>query len=342
MNKLTVTFLSLSFLAIAFGTTSEAQFREQANGVKSPTTDSPRAERPGTQPRTIVPQPVAGEKQGRETTLFTDLGNGTVRENATGLIWLANPTKIPRAGSMDEAKRWVAKFSSGQHGLNDGSAAGDWRLPTANELKGVSRSRMAKHFRSEGKLRGYIGTAGGKFNSAQSVWGGGLPTPVKWAGEYSGSGEYIWPVSGGKPAPLAKTIAAKTYVAIESTVLDDDGSTMTSWELFEAAADFKVELASKEKQAVDNPMLKYCREQITDFWMPSEIQGPVVIGPRGTTRRGEGFRRTFGSIFLIDGMWVSEGRIKKYVFKGMTEINIAKPVTFDYRHGISWSPDFKW
>ncbi len=64
---------------------------------------------------------------------FTDNGNGTVKDNLTGLIWLQN-------ANVFGPKAWVqaltdcATLNSGEGGLSDGSAEGDWRLPNAKEL----------------------------------------------------------------------------------------------------------------------------------------------------------------------------------------------------------------
>ena len=70
------------------------------------------------------------------TPRFTDNGNGTVTDNLTGLIWLQD------AGCFG-MQSWAAALSSannlasGSCGLNDGSAAGQWRLPNRKELKSL-------------------------------------------------------------------------------------------------------------------------------------------------------------------------------------------------------------
>jgi len=67
------------------------------------------------------------------TNRFTDLEDGTIRDNKTGLIWLKD------AGSFGNRPHNVAleKASQVSHGfpssLTDGSSPGDWRLPTAHE-----------------------------------------------------------------------------------------------------------------------------------------------------------------------------------------------------------------
>ncbi len=67
---------------------------------------------------------------------FTDNGNGTVTDNLTGLIWL-------RLANCYESRSWANALSaantlnSGECGLNDGSAEGDWRLPNLRELQSL-------------------------------------------------------------------------------------------------------------------------------------------------------------------------------------------------------------
>jgi hypothetical protein len=64
---------------------------------------------------------------------FTNNGNGTVRDNLTGLIWLQNATCL---GQQDWATALSAAntLNSGECDLTDGSVAGDWRLPNVREL----------------------------------------------------------------------------------------------------------------------------------------------------------------------------------------------------------------
>jgi len=63
---------------------------------------------------------------------FTDMGNGTIRDNDTGLIWLKDANAF---GLMDwdDAMNEVASLANGQCGLTDGSEAGDWKLPSKAE-----------------------------------------------------------------------------------------------------------------------------------------------------------------------------------------------------------------
>jgi hypothetical protein len=71
---------------------------------------------------------------------FTDRGDGTVKDNLTGLIWLRN------AHCFEAGDWWLAldncqQLSSRHCGLSDGSVAGDWRLPNRSELYSLIDSR---------------------------------------------------------------------------------------------------------------------------------------------------------------------------------------------------------
>jgi hypothetical protein len=65
---------------------------------------------------------------------YADCGNGTVTDSVTGLIWLKDAA-CTALGVTDfaTANAEAAALHSGQCSLTDGSAAGDWRLPTRSE-----------------------------------------------------------------------------------------------------------------------------------------------------------------------------------------------------------------
>jgi quinol monooxygenase YgiN len=67
---------------------------------------------------------------------FTDNRDGTVTDNLTGLVWLrkANPFGLR---TWQQALDDCNGLRSGQHGLKDGSRAGDWRLPNIREIESL-------------------------------------------------------------------------------------------------------------------------------------------------------------------------------------------------------------
>lgn len=69
---------------------------------------------------------------------FTSNNDGTVTDNLTGLIWLADAScdTLGASGTADWQTALDAAngLANGECGLSDGSSAGDWRLPNRNEL----------------------------------------------------------------------------------------------------------------------------------------------------------------------------------------------------------------
>jgi hypothetical protein len=65
------------------------------------------------------------------------MGDGTIRDNDSGLIWLKEASCPDLAGpggvGWYTAKDAAAALSDGTCGLTDGSEAGDWRLPSPAE-----------------------------------------------------------------------------------------------------------------------------------------------------------------------------------------------------------------
>lgn len=73
---------------------------------------------------------------------FTDNANGTVTDNLTGLIWL----KLANCYSTQTWETAVASartLASGSCGLTDSSTAGQWRLPSRNELESLVNLQQA-------------------------------------------------------------------------------------------------------------------------------------------------------------------------------------------------------
>ena len=67
---------------------------------------------------------------------FVDNNNGTVTDMRTGLIWLKNANPCGTK-NWTSAKTYCSNLASGMAGLTDGSKAGQWRLPTIQELEEI-------------------------------------------------------------------------------------------------------------------------------------------------------------------------------------------------------------
>ncbi|HEY1985409.1 MAG TPA: DUF1566 domain-containing protein [Terracidiphilus sp.] len=67
---------------------------------------------------------------------FIDHGDGTMTDAMTGLVWLKLANCIE--GDWATAVASVNKLASGQCGLTDGSAAGQWRMPNRREMQSLA------------------------------------------------------------------------------------------------------------------------------------------------------------------------------------------------------------
>lgn len=88
------------------------------------------------------PWPVRGPVAAPVPQRFTINGDGTVTDNQTRLVWLQNANAFGLLRWSDAIKS-VGSLASGQHGLEDESKPGDWRLPTMKELLNLLDFRYA-------------------------------------------------------------------------------------------------------------------------------------------------------------------------------------------------------
>jgi hypothetical protein len=70
----------------------------------------------------------------RPSPRFTDNMDGTITDNLAGLIWLRDANCLGGTRTWQQSLDFANTLSAGKCGLNDGSNAGDWRLPNAREL----------------------------------------------------------------------------------------------------------------------------------------------------------------------------------------------------------------
>lgn len=153
---------------------------------------------------------------------YEDNGDGTVTDCRGGLIWLKD---ADCAGVMTwyAAMNWASGLGQNSCGLNDGSTAGDWRLPTETEwmamFANAKEQNMSNPRLTDGTGLGHwaAGNSNNIFIKVQSgyYWSGttlaadplrawctnleGLVTSFACYGtKTAGSTVYAWPVRGGR------------------------------------------------------------------------------------------------------------------------------------------------
>jgi hypothetical protein len=92
-----------------------------------------------------IPADAAGELQtGKPRTgpRFKDNSNGTITDNLTGLVWLKKADCFG-AQTWANAIASASGLANGQCGLTDGSKAGQWRLPSREELQSLINYQQA-------------------------------------------------------------------------------------------------------------------------------------------------------------------------------------------------------
>jgi hypothetical protein len=135
-------------------------------------------------------------------TRFTDNSDGTVTDNLTGLIWLKD------ADAGDGAETWANALSicnslaNGQQGLIDGSSAGDWRLPTVQELQslidyGRYNVALPSGHPFTGEESSYYWSSTTHADVTDLAWGVNLLNGYVLNGDKANS-MYLWPVRGGE------------------------------------------------------------------------------------------------------------------------------------------------
>ena len=139
---------------------------------------------------------------------FTDNNNGTVTDNLTGLVWLKDANCANKSWST--ALTWVATLKGDNTmctntKLNDGSVAGQWRLPTIKELSSLVNAGTSKPALPVGHPFTGVPTA-----TVYNYWSSmtGMNSGVAWGlalqdGTVSNTLDknltyYVWPVRGGQ------------------------------------------------------------------------------------------------------------------------------------------------
>lgn len=165
---------------------------------------------------------------------FTDHGNGTVTDNLTGLVWMADPECLGRfeypSTTWTEALAAANAMTEGQCGLTDGSTAGEWRIPNVLEFLSLFHFEFAgpalpdtlgtSQWADEDPFTGIHGITDGPpdtywtstaySNRTNMVWTASLyPGRIDTRLMSDTAYQYVWMVRGGGsvdiPAPVPAT-----------------------------------------------------------------------------------------------------------------------------------------
>ncbi|MCX5905309.1 MAG: DUF1566 domain-containing protein [Proteobacteria bacterium] len=144
---------------------------------------------------------------------FVDNNNGTITDKRTGLVWLKNANPCGEYQNWNNAVAYCNSLASGQAGLTDGSTAGQWRLPSKEELEGIGTDPPATWESGSPPIPwtmpGFIQSIPTNVQSADYWSGTSVATNsanawcVTMHGVYVGTSSkandhaYVWPVRGG-------------------------------------------------------------------------------------------------------------------------------------------------
>ncbi|MDM4765536.1 DUF1566 domain-containing protein [Pelomonas sp. SE-A7] len=163
---------------------------------------------------------------------FVDLGDGTVNDKLTGLIWLKNAGCL-KPSLWESALQQVGQLAHGSCGLSDNSTAGQWRVPNLVELE--SLIDVAQHSPALPNAHPFVQVSNGLYWTSTSYFGGQGGSPNAWAvrlddGRYvndsvsnlkASSLNGVWAVKNGIGNGLIKLQASGAYVSF--TKGDDGG-----------------------------------------------------------------------------------------------------------------------
>lgn len=162
---------------------------------------------------------------------YEDNADGSITDCRTGLIWLRDADCVATIGGIDrtgtlnwtDAGSWAAALYGNNPnaivcGLTDGSAAGDWRLPTKTEWMAMVQSARRQGLENPA-LTNAAGTGhwaeGDLFTRVRSIYWSGSSVDANQAwcvalsitggnsggmavGDKSGNLYFVWPVRSGK------------------------------------------------------------------------------------------------------------------------------------------------
>jgi uncharacterized protein DUF1566/List-Bact-rpt repeat protein len=151
---------------------------------------------------------------------FVDLQNGTMYDTVSKLIWLKDANCFGQYNSWPIAISLSAYFTlSGECGLNDGSIAGDWHLPSFEELQTFYYEGFSGN---DLQAVGFIGVQGNAF------WSSSATTNFAWVVDFLDTGGlnyydktsqyFVWPVRNEQSGPSGFLTMSPSAASFAATV----------------------------------------------------------------------------------------------------------------------------
>jgi len=152
---------------------------------------------------------------------FIDLNDGTVLDTISSLRWLKNANCTDTAGGIAKtggylpwaaAQTWSNNLASGLCSLNDSSAAGDWHLPTKDELETLVAAPDSYRYDTLNATGFSNVTASFYWSSSTNddydgfIWF--VDMYQGYLGASNGSAYYVWPVRTGQYRSLGSLVMA--------------------------------------------------------------------------------------------------------------------------------------
>jgi hypothetical protein len=150
---------------------------------------------------------------------FTDNDDGTVTDHLTGLVWLQNPSVFPAMGWNPALAACNNLAADGTTLLDDGSVAGDWRLPNNKEVRRLIDFSKVNPALPDGHPfnvppNGVFWSSTTATNNTGRAWTIDDGTMIN---DPKGASNLVWPVrdgsAGAGPAPVPKTGQSISYGA---------------------------------------------------------------------------------------------------------------------------------
>jgi len=161
---------------------------------------------------------------------FTDIGDGTIRDNLTGLVWTqdAKISCTSTGPNWSSALVYVAGMNSG---VNPNFGYTDWRLPNALEM--LSLSHQGEYYTGEWlESQGFtnVGTYASSYwtstswvKSPDRAWLFNLYN-FPWSGDKDAETYCFWPVRAGQQGAADPTYPANIWKTGQTTCYNNAGT----------------------------------------------------------------------------------------------------------------------